>query len=311
VILKRPIRKRHCRASPNLLRLLMPLVAGSINPLFGSQAGHGLPNSWSPPEIYARATNQFTAALLFKPAEGLEDDLSFRLAPWIFQEVVEPGLATHSLRDEFGNFAQTNGVWTVDRERPTVYTVLDGLELRGKLHSRFAYVWCYSAQQGRSDTLQIQGIRITLNHTGDPAIWEVLAEDSNRALIFVSQSLESAAQAQFGPPLSGRRFSIEGSQSQAPRVIVARVLEDGPIPMGPLVYLRAGLSVGTLTCRCMPAQAKRLVCTKVYERLPLTSAMDAVIRSLNFQGRGQASFWPADDAQGSRLASWMRLPDNF
>ena len=78
----------------------------------------------------------------------------------------------------------------------------------------------------------MQGIRITLNSAGQPAIWEVLADGSGAELIFVSQSLEAAALAEFGKPLPGRRYAIERSVEEAPSVVVARVIDDGPMAHG-------------------------------------------------------------------------------
>jgi len=48
------------------------------------------------------------------------------------------------------------------------------------------------------------------------------------------------------------------------------VIDDGPVAMGPIVYLIAGThSVSTLICRCMPAQAGKILSTSSYELLPL------------------------------------------
>jgi hypothetical protein len=75
---------------------------------------------------------------------------------------------------------------------------------------------------------------------------------------------------EFGPPLPGRTYSVERSLADAPKVVVARVLDDGPMPMGPMVYLSAGSrNVSTVLCRCMRAQAKNLAGTYTYELTPL------------------------------------------
>ena len=100
-----------------------------------------------------------------------------------------------------------------------------------------------------------QGIRITLDARSQPAAWEVLTDTSGLRLIFVSQSLEAAAAAEFGKPLQGRRYAIERDLGQAPGVVVPRVVDDGPVAMGPIVYLCEGTrNVSTVICRCMPAQ---------------------------------------------------------
>jgi hypothetical protein len=148
----------------------------------------------------------------------------------------------------------------------------------------------------------VQGVRLTLNSVGRPAIWEVLEDSSGAGLVFVSQSLEAAAAARFGKALPGRRFAIERSTQAAPKVVVARVIDDGPVGMGPIVYLSAGTrTVSTLICRCMPAQVKTLRTTAAYDLLPLP----AIPRDLLPLTPG---FWPGDVATDNRLEKWLRLP---
>ncbi|MFO1512558.1 MAG: hypothetical protein U1F83_06550 [Verrucomicrobiota bacterium] len=50
---------------------------------------------------------------------------------------------------------------------------------------------------------------------------------------YAAQSLELAARAQFGPPLPGRKFSLSAVWRKRPTV-VANVISDGPLPMGPV-----------------------------------------------------------------------------
>ena len=75
----------------------------------------------------------------------------------------------------------------------------------------------------------------------------------------------------FGDPLPGRRFSIERAADEAPDVVVARIIDDGPVPMGPYVYLNAPPSraVTTVLCRCSPSQVEAFIETRHYDLLPL------------------------------------------
>ena len=58
-----------------------------------------------------------------------------------------------------------------------------------------------------------------------------------------------------------------------PDVIVVRVIDDGPVPLGPIIYLSAATrQVSALVCRCMPAQARRLLATRTYDLLPFQEA---------------------------------------
>ena len=157
--------------------------------------------------------------------------------------------------------------------------------------------------------LTVQGIRITLNTNGQPVIWEALADSSGAELIFVAQSLEAAALAEHGQPPPGRRHAIERSTQEAPKVIVARVIDDGPIAMGPIVYLSAGTrDISTIICRCMPAQAKKLLDTSTYELLPLNAL---TVQSLLTQAKEPATFWPDVQRGDDRLDRRLRLPSAF
>jgi len=228
--------------------------------------------------IYERANVQFANAVLFKPAEtGPTNTMGFRLAPLLLQEVV----------------STNQGVAT-----PTVYFEEGKVQLNGTPHDQVTYVWNSLAfASAKSAAPTVQGIRITLNASGSPVIWELLADDSGGELIFVSQSLEATALKTFGPPLVGRRYAVESSLENAPNAIVARVIEDGPVPMGPIVHLNAGShNVSTLICRCMPTQARNLLASATYKLRPLAE--------LNVR---PAFDKPGQEA-GSRLTWVLRLP---
>jgi hypothetical protein len=278
-------------------------------------------------EIYQRATNEFAQAVFYKPAESAAKDLTFSLAPLLLQEVngaKEPS----SWPDRFGTLNTSHGTPFLDRSRPAIYWEADAVQIKGTALARFSYVWCYApdspeqerAQGIRSATagpakpgLPLQGIRITLNSAGQPGIWEVLADSSTAKLFFVSQNLEAAARAEFGKPLPGRRFAAERSVEAAPEVVVARVIDDNAVAAGPIVYLSAGTrAVSTLICRCMPAQAKKLLATSTYELLPFQAAStNSLIIQARFLLQERAAFWPGDDLDGKRLEAGLRLPEAF
>jgi hypothetical protein len=231
--------------------------------------------------IYERANLQFTNVVLFKPQEaGPTNTLAFKLAPLLIQEVVN-----------------TNAAIAL----PFVFFEENKILLGGKPHEQVTYIWqTPTPTNSLASESTVQGIRITLNASGSPVIWEVLADDSGGALIYVSQSLEAAAIETHGPPPPGRRFTIESSLETAPNAIVARVIEDGPVPMGPIVHLTAGShNVGTLICRCMPTQAKNLLATETYQLRPL---VESKLRP--------AFGKPGEDA-ATRLQRYLRLPSPF
>ena len=83
---------------------------------------------------------------------------------------------------------------------------------------------------------------------------------------------------------------------------VARVLDDGPTPMGPFVYLQAATrSVKTLLCRCMPSQAEHFVADEYYQLLPIDYLSGIGVERLELLSR----LLPA------ALDRLLRLPDDF
>lgn len=200
--------------------------------------------------IYARAEQFFTNAILLKPRDGgAETNLAFALAPLLLQEV---------------GGANSVAVPTA------VYFETGRTSLHGKTHAQVTYLWDVGvAPVRRKTTPGKQGIRLTLDARGLPVIWEVLNDPSGAQIIFVAQSLEAGAAKSYGAVLPGRRFAVEPDLAAAPDSIVARVIEDGPAVMGPLVHLGAAGEVTTLICRCMTAQTRAVQRTGYYELRPL------------------------------------------
>jgi hypothetical protein len=132
------------------------------------------------------------------------------------------------------------------------------------------YLWSW----GNGKELN-RGVRLTLDSGGLPAIWEVLDDRPGVRVMFVSRSLEEKARAAFGPPPGGRQFAVEQEIALSPDVVVARVNDDGPAAMGPIVHLTAPrCEISAVICRCMPTQARQLVATKYYELKPLSQTME-------------------------------------
>lgn len=200
----------------------------------------------------------FEQAQLLKPIEETNPAVAHALAPLLIQEV-----------------KGTNS----GRLRPSeVFFRFGSIRLHGREHPQVSYWWRLedaelspgapetgrATKQSASD--RWQGLRQTLDDSGRPVIYEVLADPAAVAQIYLAQSVEAAARVEFGAALPGRRFASEASLDAAPRVVVPRVIEDAPAVMGPIVYLRAGThEVATLICRCMASQARNLVGTGYYK----------------------------------------------
>jgi hypothetical protein len=205
--------------------------------------------------IQNRVASVFPNVALFKPAaDDLESPLAVQLAPLLIQEV-----------------SPTNGVALErDQTNPPAFpaqifcdsgTVL----VNHRSHQQFSYTWNHSAGNASAEQ-KTQGVRLTLNAAGAPVIWEVRSDSSGADILYVAQSLELAARAELGPPLPGRKFSSERALAEAPNTVVANVIEDGPVVMGPIVYLAGERGdVAALICRCMAAQFQNLLGQKEYE----------------------------------------------
>jgi hypothetical protein len=295
------------------------IVGLLLGELARATAGEPLPPA-ERAEIYSRATNQFAEAIFYKPIHGTNSDLAFDLAPLLIEEAAatthrSPGPTNDAGRGQFGALGISNSLPIVDRSRPAIYWTIDSAQLNGRAHTRISYAWCYSvdAPAKTNASLPVQGIRLTLDDHGPPAIWEMLADSSGAELIFVAQSLEHAAAAEFGNPLAGRRYSVERSLESAPNVVVPRVIDDGPMAMGPIVYLSAAThDVGTIICRCMPAQVKKLLDTRTYDLASSESAEpELLLHKTRLQRLSRPAFWPGEAQSRNGLEQCLRLPRTF
>lgn len=265
------------------------------------------------PRTEARNPVFYDDADFYKPLELDTDSLQFKLAPLLLQQLSRntnsPALAL--IRLPAFDTTPSNAPAT-----NFVYVESEVFELHGKSHLAFTYLWFYSTdlRLRRHGGLLVQGVRLFLNSAGEPVLWEVLADPSGSARFFVARSLEESARADFGPALPGRHFAIERGTDAAPKAVIARVIEDGPVPMGPIVYLQARTqAVATLICRCMPAQAKAVRQNINYNLLPWPGegAPELLRLQKRLRSHHLANFWPGDKGIGSRLDTLLRLPSSF
>lgn len=223
--------------------------------------------------IEARALRVFTNAVLLKPRENIPaTDLALALAPLLIQEVAGPNTSS-------------------DCGPATIYYELGVVQIGGITRPQMTYLWSC----GKESRLE-RGVRLTLDSHGLPVIWEVLDNRSRLSVVFVSQSLEERAKRAFGRPVAGRRFAVEQPLGVAPDVVVARVIDDAPAAMGPIVHLTVGREISTVICRCMTTQARHLVATGYYKLETLSAVKDV---RLEIPGRNR------------RLVEKLRLPSDF
>lgn len=221
--------------------------------------------------IEARAALVFSNAVLLKPPEAITvKDLAFVLAPLLVQEVAGSDKGSR-------------------RGPATIYHQLGAVQVAGMTRPQMTYLWSCGKKLTR-------GVRLTLDLQGLPVIWEVLDDYPGPRVVFVSRSLEERAKMTFELPAPGRRFAVEQPLNVVPDVVVARVLEDGPVAMGPIVHETINGEINAVICRCMPTQARQLVATTYYELKPLSDA-----KNVNFEIVGT----------NRALTEMLRLPAHF
>jgi len=253
-----------------------------------------------PRSLYDGDSVKFQEAHFVKPRENTHFARAYLLAPLIIQEVKDG--AGEAVPDK-------------------VYFQPGSIELNGTPHTQMTYWWNLGDSGRPHETGQVggstntpdfaMGVRLTMDTNGVPEIYEVLGGNGTIRQIFVTQSLEAAAKAQFGPPVPGRRHSIELSLRESPDVVVPRILDDPPEAMGPFLYLQAGdHALATLICRCMNSQFRKLHGQGLYELVPATPSGDTSDAT-----RLEAAIprWLREDFsdQTNRLSRSLRLPTGF
>ncbi len=271
-------------------------------------------------QIYTLGDLHWPDALYYKPA-GSASNFDVYAAPLILQELQPAGRIGRVRVNE-------NGRPVIEAGTPTVYYGRSRCTLEGREYEQLSFLWFYAqpVEPAWSSSVPVQGIRITLDSEGLPLLWETMANDQPTRVIFASARLETLARQQYGPPLPGRRYSLETAVASdavasdgvaiEPGAIVARVLEDGPLPMGPIVHLLRDGTIGTLTCRCMPSQVDNYIETLPYDLAPIQELADMGLHDLDWITDHQSAAvylaFTLDVAQDHSLISQLlRLPDDF
>ena len=253
----------------------------------------------------------FANAILFTPARTNTENRVFRFAPLLVLETSATNLAGLSLSDRFGAVEEVGGRLEVNLKLPTLYAHNDVLAIHGQPYERYSYVW-WRRPTGSNGPIFAQGLRITATPGGQPMAYEILDAPSKSPRLVVSQSLETAARQEYRRPLPGRRFVVEQSGSDTPGADVSRVIDDGPLELGPVVYLRSGTGgVGTVICRCMPAQTRAIAVTGYYDLVEWNDVAAGFLEKARAQSGIKPLWWPAASDNDPGLETLLRLPRHF
>lgn len=213
--------------------------------------------------VYAAKDLPLDSAHLWRPPGSSTGGLVHDLGPLLIQQAHDRSDA----RDD-DPFGQLDG-----GAAPTVYLHESTTSIGGRSYRQWTYLWSYPVSPPRRRAALTQGVRMTLADNDFPLTYEVLHDSSGVRLVFVETSVEEAAAEQYGSLLPGRRFTIERAVDQTPDVAVPAILEPGPTPLGPFVYLFSDThDVDTILCRCMPSRVEAIVGNAAYHLAPLTAA---------------------------------------
>ena len=137
--------------------------------------------------------------------------------------------------------------WTGGEEKERrVYLLRSEVQINGTPHPQFTYCWRYETS-GRPARI----LRMTIDSSGYPAIFEVFTGAGELTALYASRGLEDAAAKEQDSVLPGKQYNIEGNSG----IKVTGLVEDGPVAMGPLVYVAAGdRRIVSLNCRCSPSR---------------------------------------------------------
>ena len=283
-------------------------------------AGHGHSHSihTSASSIRLRTTENFNVVNLFKPMHPrTPDSLGFDIymAPLIIHEVPPGGAG--DMTDRFGFVTEdSSGHLHVDLTRPVVYYYQSDVDLGGSVFQQISYLWCYD--RGKIDCfvknmgIAVQGIRMTMDGAGSPKIIEVLDDTSNHRILYVSRTLEDTTVDIFGKPLPGRKYSIERNQKDFPDVVVARVVERGPEPSGPFVYIQScSHDITTQLCRCENTQFLDIEEDILYELLPIEELYLVGINDTTWSREILKDKHPRSKEEKNWLLRALRLPPEF
>jgi hypothetical protein len=261
----------------------------------------------------ALAGRSFARAALVKPAEDSPARAGLTLAPiFAFELPSGAGVPADGPLADWGK-PITNAL-VESPARPVVYVHKQAAALAGDAYTQWVYHWGFGNTEQARPVPGWGWLRVTLDRDGLPVIWETLVAGADRPEVYVAEGLETAAAAQYGAATGGRVFAVEAERPNSVPVTLVRVLRDGPMAMGPFVYVDRVGRVRTVLCRCMSSQIREVVANDHYELRSLPHELpDTAAGAAGFPWAGiQPSAIDLDAiAQPDFVAQALRLPVGF
>jgi|GEM_PF-1955561 len=279
--------RRFCLLRRPLRRLRRRGFVLSILAFSGCVSSPVTPNRFDPisavrrAALRERAGRSFAYARFWKPRGDMPAGLETNLAPLIVEQVGAPQFSANSPPPRFGAVVlEKDGSAFVDTTERVIYAGTSSVTIGTHDYRQVFYLWAYPCPGAKAAPVW-RGIRATLGADGFPLVWEVYHSDLRERHLYVAASMEQASIPQNATAATASTFSVERVAGETPGSAVIRVLEDGPIPMGPYVLLSSGArEVTTLHCRCSPSQVDTFVESGYYDIVPVESLVPATLEWL-------------------------------
>ena len=243
---------------------------------------------------------RFSNAVMFTPVRTNMETRLFQFAPLLVFETPATNLAGWKLADCFGLAEVSQGALQVKPPQPAAYALKDVVVIRDRVFESITYLWWRPPIRSNTSPV-LQGLRITITPEGQPLVYEIHDSSAPGRRVVVTRSLEAAAQKTFGGPLPGRRFAVERPAADRESAEVLRAIDDGPLELGPVVYLRGGDGrIATVICRCMPSQVQSIAETGYYQLRELSAGLRQRLEDEIKKAFGH-----------STLEQILRLPDDL
>jgi hypothetical protein len=251
--------------------------------------------------VYDQTVRRFERAEFFSPdPESVPGELRW-MSPLIVEEL-DPLQEEDSPTGRFGRLeTDAAGQVTVHSDQPAVYHGAQRVEVGEASFEQSTFLWFYPSAESHGEP-GWRGFRMVLDQRGFAIVWELLSSEAELRVLYVSKPIEDAARRQYGSPLPERRYVVEPSVETHADLVVARIVGDGPQPMGPFLYLDyPARRVSTLICRCEPSQVALFPASHLYRLVDVQQADPSIRRVVDQAGN--------HDSGGSLGA--LRLPSEF
>lgn len=260
-------------------------------------------------DLRARTRVRYESVDMYQPVAGEQTDVDVYMAPVFYREhpAGEPSIDGAS---EFAQLDFSGDRIALDVSRPTVYTHKGNVSHAGVDHEQLTFVWFREGEH--ANHLEMQGLRMTFDSEGYPAVYEVFDDRSGKSLFYVSKALEEQTRGAMGDPLAGRMYSVEPDADERPDVLMLRLVQQGAEPLGPLLYdAFGGSDLIQLHCRCAPSQLDAIGASVKYDLV----AIESLARAQRLRLAKEMKWGESATDLGFPAPVWpwtsLRLPDAF